>query len=243
MNQARLAGVSSAMQGADTSHDDDEAADADDAGADFDASRLYGASAAAFCRGRLGIDVDVDEAAAVAAGRAAGLRLHRFKRATVLPRVQRTLSTLKGLAPASLLDLGTGRGVFLWPLLDALPWLPVTCVDLREDRAADLDAVARGGVSQLRAVQGSATALPFADGEFDVVTALEVLEHIPDVEAAAREIVRVAKRFVVVTVPSQPDNNPEHLRLFSKESLTALFPNCRVNVDGVRGHFFAVVSV
>lgn len=161
--------------------------------------------------------------------------------------MQRTLSTLRGLAPSSLLDVGTGRGVFLWPLLEALPGLPVTCVDVRADRVFDLDAVARGGVSGLRAVCGSATALPAADDEFDVVTALEVLEHIDDVAAAAREIVRVARRFVVVTVPSQPDDNPEHLRVFNKDTLTALFrgaaPGCRVNVDGVRGHFFAVVSL
>jgi SAM-dependent methyltransferase len=236
------------MNPADTP-DDDLEDDADDtAVAGPETSRLYLASAGAFCRGRLELGtVDVvDDEAAVAAGHAAGLRLHRFKRATVLPRVQRALATLKGLAPSSLLDIGTGRGAFLWPLLDALPWLPVACVDIRADRVADLDAVARGGVAQLSALQGSATTLPCADGEFDVLTALEVLEHIEDVGAAAREILRVARRFVVVTVPSQPDNNPEHLRVFSKDSLTALFVEAgaaRVNVDGVRGHFFAVVSV
>ena len=140
MNQARDGGVLPAMRGADpTLNDDDDGAADESADAGFDASRLYLPAAAAFCRGRLGVGGSDEDA--VVAGRAAGLRLHRFKRATVLPRVERTLSTLKGLAPSSLLDLGTGRGVFLWPLLDALPWLPVTCVDLRDDRVADLDAV------------------------------------------------------------------------------------------------------
>jgi len=49
---------------------------------------------------------------------------------------------------------------------------------------------------------------------------------------------------VVVTVPSVPDDNPEHVRLFDKASLTALFTAAgarRVQVDGVRGHLVAVV--
>jgi hypothetical protein len=50
-------------------------------------------------------------------GLEAGLRMHRFKRSAALPRVQKTLGILKTLQPANLLDIGTGRGVFLWPLL------------------------------------------------------------------------------------------------------------------------------
>ena len=96
--------------------DEDDAAD----GNAVDASRLYLASAAAYCRGRLELG-PVGDDEAVAAGLAEGLRLHRFKRATVLPRVQRALATLQGLAPSSSLDIGPGRDVFLWPLLDALP--------------------------------------------------------------------------------------------------------------------------
>ena len=219
--------------------DDDEEGGADD-GAAFS---LYPA-AAAFCRGMLG--PFASDELAVRTARRAGLRLHRFKRSTALPRVQRALSTLQSLAPSSLLDVGTGRGTFLWPVLEAFPALPITCIDIRIDRVDDLGATARGGLPLLKTLEATATALPFADGEFDVVTALEVLEHISDVEAAAREIVRVAARFVVVTVPSQADNNPEHLRLFTADSLVQLFEQAgarRVSVDEVRGHFVVVVNV
>jgi ubiquinone/menaquinone biosynthesis C-methylase UbiE len=34
--------------------------------------------------------------------------------------------------------------------------------------------------------------LPFADGEFDVATAIEVLEHVPDPEHTVAEMARVA---------------------------------------------------
>lgn len=53
-------------------------------------------------------------------------------------------------------------------------------------------------------VQGSATALPFADNSFDAVVALDVLEHIPDDARAAAEIGRVLAPggILLVTVPA-----------------------------------------
>lgn len=51
--------------------------------------------------------------------------------------------------------------------------------------------------------QGDALSLPFADGEFDRVVASEVLEHIPDDEAAIAELARVLRPggTMAVTVP------------------------------------------
>jgi len=51
--------------------------------------------------------------------------------------------------------------------------------------------------------QGDALALPFADAEFDRVVAAEVLEHIPDDEAAIAELARVLRPggTMAVTVP------------------------------------------
>mgnify|MGYP006144177473 CR=1 FL=1 len=46
-----------------------------------------------------------------------------------MPRVRAMLGTLRGLAPESLLDVGSGRGVFLWPMLDGLPDVRVTSIE------------------------------------------------------------------------------------------------------------------
>lgn len=208
--------------------------------------RYYLALGAAFARGRLPDLAAQGDAAAFREAEARGLRMHKFKRSAELPRVRRVLSTLAGLAPESLLDVGSGRGVFLWPLLDAFPSLAVTAIDVDERRAADLDAVSRGGVARLRARRMDATDLAFEDGAFDGVTMLEVLEHMAAPERAAREAVRVARRFVVATVPSKEDDNPEHVRLFTRASLAQLFEAAgarRVTIEFVLNHIVAVAMV
>jgi ubiquinone/menaquinone biosynthesis C-methylase UbiE len=126
------------------------------------------------------------------------------------------------LRPANLLDIGTGRGVFLWPLLDALPYLPVTCIDRLDYRIADLQAIRAGGVQRLEAIRADVTALPFADRSFDVVTMLEVLEHVPETRKALAEVCRVARHFLIFSVPSKEDNNPEHIHLFNQQQFRAL---------------------
>jgi len=87
--------------------------------------------ATAFVRGRLG-----NPAAAIDDGLKAGLRLHKFKRNTELPKVKRVIGMLRGLAPDSPLDLGSGKGTFLWPLLVNFSHLPVVIsFRLRKERS------------------------------------------------------------------------------------------------------------
>jgi hypothetical protein len=180
------------------------------------------------------------------AGIEAGLRLRKFKRTMGLARVEKVLGLLKSILPSTLLDIGSGRGAFLWPLLDSFPALEVTAIDQNPQRASDLNAVRIGGVDRLSAHCMDVTALDFADNQFDAVTTLEVLEHIPNYETAIREAVRVARRFVIASVPSKPDDNPEHIHLLTKASLQAAFEQAgcqRVSFDSVLNHLIVVATV
>ena len=207
-------------------------------------SALYAELAAAYVRGVLpDVDPSADDAALISLGRSAGLKLHRFKRTMDLPRIKAVLGALRGMAPANLLDIGSGRGVFLWPLLDAFPNLAVTAVEPDDRKRAHLEAVRSGGVERLDVVGRDASDLPFPDRGFDVVTLLEVLEHQQDPAPLAREAMRLASRFTIVSVPSKPDDNPEHVQLFTAESLTALLETAgatRTRIDYVPNHMIAV---
>lgn len=212
----------------------------------FDSERYFVDLAAAFVRGRrpdLAADAgDRDEL--IERGRAEGLSLHKFKRSSTLPRVRRVLGVLRGLMPMRLLDVGSGRGVFLWPLLDSFPRLEVTALDLDPIRVRDLRAVRDGGVSRLRALRGDVESLPLADAEVEVATALEVLEHLERPEPAAAELLRVARDFIVASVPSGPDDNPQHIQLFTPDRLRSMFLDAgarRVQIEHVPGHMIAVI--
>jgi SAM-dependent methyltransferase len=208
--------------------------------------RYYLDIAAAFVRGRMADAPDLLAVDMVRLGLEAGLRLHKFKRTGELPRVRKVLGMLRGLAPRDLLDIGSGRGVFLWPLLDAFPWLPVIALDRNRRRVDDLHAVARGGIARLTAVAGDVCRLPFASESVDVVTILEVLEHLAEPARAVAEAVRVARRCIIISVPSKEDDNPEHIHLFTRASLHALLQEAgvrRVHFDGVLNHLLALAMV
>ena len=180
-------------------------------------------------------------------GRAWGVKLYRFKRDhEELPRVKQVLGFLKGVYPKSLLDVGSGSGVFLFPFLDAFPCVEVTSLDLLDYRVAFLEDIRRGGISNLTPMLADICTQPLPDKSADVVTMLEVLEHIPDVQAAVTAAVCIARRYVVVTVPSRPDNNPEHIHLLTKPVLMELFKNAgcgRLHFSGVPGHLILVAPL
>ena len=171
------------------------------------------------------------------------MKLHYFKVKEDLPRVQAALGFLHGIVAAgqcnSLLDIGSGRGVFLFPLLRDFPELDVTSIDILPHRVELLDCIRLGGVSNLHPRLADICDSDIPDKSFDIVTMLEVLEHIPDTEKAVRNVVRVARNYVILSVPSKPDDNPEHIHLFSAEDLTNHFMKAgcsKVKFMSVTGH-------
>jgi ubiquinone/menaquinone biosynthesis C-methylase UbiE len=204
----------------------------------------YLALAAAYARGALGAPT-LDDATAIERALVARLELHRFKRTAQLPRVRAVIGALRGFGVQALVDLGSGRGAFVWPLLDALPHVTLVATDLLEHRARLYEHVRRGGIERVAGVRADITALPFADRSADCVTALEVLEHLPhDGPASAiAEAMRVARVAVIASVPSHEDDNPEHVHLFDGARLEALFREAgarRVSIEHVLNHIVVV---
>ena len=176
-----------------------------------------------------------------------GIKLYHFKRSDRhLPRVHKTIGFLKGIYFDSLFDVGSGRGVFLLPFLEEFPFIPVTSVDILDKRVDMLTDISRGGIDMLSVVKADLSAADFPDKSADVVTMLEVLEHIPNVRAAIAAAVRIARKYVVVTVPSKEDDNPEHIHLLTKSTLTEYFNSAgayKLSFDGVPGHLFLIAKV
>lgn len=102
---------------------------------------------------------------------------------------------LEALAPRSgerLLDVGAGPGFLAAAAADRIGPSGYVC---GVDVSAPLLAYARerAGVPWLEFRHGDATALPFADGAFDAAVSMQVLEYVPEVDAALAEIARVLR--------------------------------------------------
>lgn len=178
------------------------------------------------------------------------MKLHYFKVKDDLPRVQVVLSFLHGIIPAgqcqSLLDVGSGRGVFLFPLLRDFPDLEVTSLDILTHRNELMQCIHDGDFENLTPLLADITRWDAPDKSFDVVTMLEVMEHIPDTAAVVRNAVRLARNYVIVSVPSKPDDNPEHIHLFSAADLKGMFldAGCKsVKFMSVTNHHVMVITL
>lgn len=170
------------------------------------------------------------------------LKTYYFKEKEVLPRVKIVLSFLRAINPECLLDVGSGRGVFLFPFLCEFTDCKVTSIDILERRVELLNNIRLGGVTNLNVVYNDLTKFDSSES-YDCVTLLEVLEHIPDVKTAIKNAVDLSKKYIVVTVPSKKDDNPEHIHLLTKDVLTKYFNDFGVTnlkFSGVNGHLLLI---
>lgn len=189
---------------------------------------------------------EAEQADLLRIGKKSEIKLHYFKNSNrQLPRVTKALGFLKGIYFESLLDVGSGRGVFLLPFIDEFPYAQVHSIDISDKRIELLSDLANGGIEQLSVSKADLCEQPYPNDSFDVITLLEVLEHIPNVEKAIKSAVNMAKKYIVVTVPSKEDDNPEHLHLLTKDKLTRYFNACgvtKLSFDGVPGHLFMIAK-
>ena len=190
---------------------------------------------------------DEELSSIVEIGESTGQKLYPFKTGKAdLTRVRQVLGFLHGIEFETLLDVGSGRGVFLLPFMEEFPQVQVTSLDLLDKRVTFLNELAAGGYGQLTAYNKNICDQPFPDNSFDVVTLLEVLEHIPDVDKAVAAAVKMARKYVVVSVPSKEDDNPEHIHLLTRDVLTELFDKAgcgKLHFGGVNGHLILVATV
>jgi len=148
-----------------------------------------------------------------------------------------TLAELFAAAdPQSLLDVGCGEGVLIHEWAQQLGDKRVVGIDLEEESIQAGWAQRQAPNLEYKIMK--AEDLPFADNEFDVATAIEVLEHVPDPAHTVAEMARVANRWLLVSVPREPlwrglnmargayikdlGNTPGHVNHWSKRSFVKL---------------------
>jgi 2-polyprenyl-3-methyl-5-hydroxy-6-metoxy-1,4-benzoquinol methylase len=138
--------------------------------------------------------------------------------------------------PGSVLDVGCGEGVLVHRWAIERPQARIVGIDLEEASIQAGWAQRRAPNLEYRVMQ--AENLPFADGEFELASAIEVLEHVPDPEHTLAEMARCASRHLLVSVPREPlwrmlnmargaywpqlGNTPGHLNHWSRRAFVRL---------------------
>lgn len=93
--------------------------------------------------------------------------------------------------------------------------------------------------------------LPYKDNEFDIILCSETLEHVPNLEAATNELIRVCKKAVILTVPNEPkeviDNNLKnkiphaHIHSLNKDSFD--FINDKIELKLVKNILHPILNL
>jgi ubiquinone/menaquinone biosynthesis C-methylase UbiE len=117
---------------------------------------------------------------------------------------ERTLDELWAKAsPRSVLDVGCGEGVLTAKWAARLREGRVVGIDLDDPGLRAEWAARRAPNLEYRVMK--AERLPFAEAEFELAAAIEVLEHVPDPAHTLAEMARVARGgHLLVSVPREP---------------------------------------
>lgn len=150
---------------------------------------------------------------------------------TIVNRYKRKYQEiLRDLAFDSFLEIGSGEGYIVsYTLQEAKPKLIVASDINMKYFHADIGAYRLVCMGE---------AIPFPDKSFDLVVACEVLEHTKNSEEIVKEMSRVSKKWVIISVPYEPywrllniirgkylnnfGNTPGHVSHFSLRTIIRL---------------------
>ncbi|RLC79096.1 MAG: class I SAM-dependent methyltransferase [Chloroflexi bacterium] len=156
--------------------------------------------------------------------------LQRYLLARFLATVARVVCRIK---PGLILDVGCAEGF-------VIDYLQRTCNVRFVGVDIDQEALKRGISLGLKVPLAVVDAhhLAFGEKSVDMVMSLEVLEHLPRPRQALKEMKRVTRRYVLLSVPYEPlfrglnllrgkhlrrwGNDPEHLHCWTEFSFKAL---------------------
>lgn len=154
------------------------------------------------------------------------------------------LNTLASVQPQSILELGCGEGYLLDTIHRRLPTVPLLGLDNYQPALGEGQRLFHHLNMQL----GDIYHIGQQVASWDVVIASEVLEHLHEPRAALIELKRVAKRYVLLSVPNEPwfrlgnfargrnwrrfGNHPEHVNLWSQHGF-ARFVTKELSVEKV----------
>ena len=125
------------------------------------------------------------------------------------------------------LEIGAGTGYFSLNLMGEGRIERLTATDIAPGMLAALEANAERLGLDVEAVETDAERLPFEDATFDLVLGHAVLHHIPDLDRAASEFMRVLRPGGTVVFCGEPSAHGDQIAAWPKRAAVAAAPAWR----------------
>jgi 2-polyprenyl-3-methyl-5-hydroxy-6-metoxy-1,4-benzoquinol methylase len=110
------------------------------------------------------------------------------------------ISLVRPLLPKTVLDAGCGEGFTLNKLMSNQIGQIIEGVEYTKEAIT----LGKKLFPKAKIEQGSIYSLPYKNNSFDLVLCNEVLEHLENPQKALLEIVRVSKKYAILSVPNEP---------------------------------------
>lgn len=134
----------------------------------------------------------------------------------------------------TILDAGCGEGMIIQIINKNFSQKKISGCDINKNSLAI--AKTKNPLVEFQACD--IAQLLYRDNAFDLTICLEVLEHLPNPEKALAELLRVAKKYCLISVPFEPwfslgnllsgknirrlGNDPDHINLWNKKEISDL---------------------
>lgn len=122
-----------------------------------------------------------------------------LKRALINNFQSSLVEIIKSIGPQSILDAGCGEG-FNIEYISRNYHCEIKGFDLEEEALQN----AKERLGDIHIIKGSVYSIPFPDKSFDLVVCNEVLEHLEYPLDAIKELLRVTKDKIILSVPHEP---------------------------------------
>ena len=153
---------------------------------------------------------------------------------------------VRDINPRKILDVGAGEGFTLNKLKENQLGKELEGIEYTKEAIA----LGKKMFPRIKIKQGTAYELPYQDESFDLVISTEVLEHLTDPQKALKEMSRVGKKYLLLTVPNEPwftiqrvlrgknllhlGAHPEHIQHWTPGAFKKFLTGNGLKIDKVR---------
>lgn len=148
---------------------------------------------------------------------------------------KKIVKIISALQIKNILDAGCGEGFIMREVLKNSSVVQIDGLDMSKNSIDFAQKI----LPNCKFIQGDITKIPLSGNSYDLIIALEVLEHLKNPEFALRELKRTTKNYCLISVPLEPyfslgnllsgknikqlGKEPEHLQIWNKKQIVSLF--------------------